>query len=150
MRNAASNVSSRSILLVDDNKADYEAAKHAFREAELHTPMHWCQSGQEALDFLERVDESNREFPSFILLDLHMPGLDGYQTLQRIKEHQDYKSIPVIMMTSSNDERDIAACYQMGANSYLQKPSNFTSFVETAKRLKAYWFDVALLPSNKH
>ena len=83
-----------------------------------------------------------------VLLDLNMPGLDGRKTLQLIKENNVLKQIPVIILTTSADERDIEACYQMGANTYVQKPVSFDGLIEAIKRLKEYWFEIALLPKD--
>lgn len=138
----------KSILLVEDSEDDYEATKHAFKKADFHTPMHWCKSGQEALAFLNQRNESKHENPSLILLDLNMPGLDGRKILKIIKEDSALKQIPVIILTTSNAESDVTACYQMGANTYVQKPVNFDGLIEAVKTIKAYWCEIALLPKN--
>ena len=132
------------ILLVEDSEDDYEATIRAFKKANLHNPVTWCKSGQEALDTLK----SNAEHPGLILLDLNMPGLDGRKTLQLIKDDHNLKRIPVIILTTSSDERDVDACYQIGANTYVQKPVSFDGLIEAIKRLKEYWFEIALLPKE--
>ena len=145
MSNSPLNTSQR-ILLVEDSEDDYESTTRAFKKANLHNPIHWCQSGQEALDFLH-VNKSD-DSPGLILLDLNMPGMDGRKTLQHIKDDQQLKRIPVIILTTSTDERDVAACYQMGANTYVQKPVTFEGLIEAIRRLKEYWFEIALLPKD--
>jgi two-component system response regulator len=143
---------SQSILLVEDNQDDYEATCRAFKKANLSNPIVWCKSGRDALDCLRRngayedADDSPR--PGLVLLDLNMPGVDGRKTLQAIKQDEELKQIPVIILTTSADERDIRACYQAGANTYVQKPVSFNGLIEAIMRLKAYWFEIALLPKE--
>ena len=93
-------------------------------------------------------DEPKGARPGLVLLDLNMPGMDGRKTLEVIKQDDTLKQIPVIILTTSSDERDIQACYQTGANTYVQKPVSFDGLIEAIKRLKAYWFEIALLPKE--
>jgi two-component system response regulator len=143
---------SQSILLVEDNQDDYEAICRAFKKANLRNPIVWCKSGRDALDFLKR--EGNHEDagiasrPGLVLLDLNMPGIDGRKTLDLIKQDTALKQIPVIILTTSADERDVEACYRAGANTYVQKPVSFEGLIEAIRRLKAYWFEIALLPKE--
>jgi two-component system response regulator len=143
---------SQSILMVEDSEDDYEATIRAFKKANLHNPVFWCRSGRDALDYLKQEGAyktaNNGRLPGLMLLDLNMPGLDGRKTLQLIKEDVRLKRIPVIVLTTSADERDIQGCYQMGANTYVQKPVSFEGLIEAIKRLKAYWFEIALLPKE--
>jgi two-component system response regulator len=143
---------SQCILLVEDNEDDYEATSRAFRKANLRNPIVWCKSGQEALDFLKREgahrDANDNARPGLVLLDLNMPGLDGRRTLDIIKQDATLKQIPVVILTTSADERDIQACYRAGANTYVQKPVSFEGLIEAIRRLKAYWFEIALLPRD--
>jgi len=142
----------QSILLVEDSEDDYEATMRAFKKANLHNPVTWCNSGRDALDFLKHEGAfkgaDKAEKPGLILLDLNMPGLDGRKTLQLIKENSELKRIPVIILTTSSDERDVEACYQMGANTYVQKPVSFDGLIDAIKRIKEYWFEIALLPKD--
>ncbi len=141
----------QSILMVEDSEDDYEATMRAFKKVSLHNPVVWCRSGRDALDLLKREGAhriTNGPHPGLILLDLNMPGLDGRKTLQLIKEDGRLKKIPVIILTTSTDERDVQDCYQMGANTYVQKPVSFDGLIEAIKRLKAYWFEIALLPKD--
>ncbi len=144
-------MATQSILIVEDSEDDYEATLRAFKKVNLRNPIHWCASGQEALDYLKhegkyRSQETAK--PGLILLDLNMPGLDGRKTLEMIKANDMLKRIPVIILTTSSDERDVQACYQLGANTYVQKPVSFDGLIEAIKRLKEYWFEIALLPKN--
>jgi len=146
MRNQA-----QTVLLIEDSEDDYEATMRAFKKANFHNPVVWSQSGRDALDFLNHEGvhkDSPKAAPGLILLDLNMPGLDGRKTLQLIKENTGLKRIPVIILTTSADERDVDACYQMGANTYVQKPVSFDGLIEAIKRLKEYWFEIALLPKE--
>lgn len=143
---------SQYILLVEDSEDDYEATMRAFKRANLHNPVVWCKSGQSALDHLKRegafADTKGRSPPGLILLDLNMPGMDGRKTLELIKLDDALKRIPVIILTTSADQRDIETCYQTGANTYVQKPVNFEGLIDAIKRLKEYWFEIALLPKE--
>jgi two-component system response regulator len=143
---------SQCILLVEDNQDDYEATCRAFDKANLRNPIVWCRSGRDALDYLNKEgaykDARNIAPPGLVLLDLNMPGMDGRKTLEAIKQNDALRRIPVIILTTSADERDIQACYQAGANTYVQKPVSFEGLIEAIKRLKAYWFEIALLPKE--
>jgi len=144
--------SSQPILLVEDSDDDYEATVRAFKKANLHNPVFWCKSGREALEFLkhqggfQEVPKAPR--PGLILLDLNMPGLDGRKTLELIKQDPTLQPIPIIILTTSADERDIEECYRKGANTYVQKPVSFDGLIEAIKRMKEYWFEIALLPKD--
>ena len=142
---------SQSILRVEDIEDDFEATTRAFKRANLHNPIIWCESGEDALDFLHhkgKYEAKKPERPGLILLDLNMPGLNGRETLKFIKEDSALKCTPVIILTTSADERDVETCYHMGANSYVQKPVSFEGLIESIKRLKEYWFEIVLLPKD--
>jgi two-component system response regulator len=142
------------ILIVEDSDADYEATMRAFRKSGMLNPLYRCVDGEDALDFLsnrgEYSDITQHPRPGVILLDLNLPGTDGREVLQFIKQTEHLKSIPVIVLTTSTDERDIKRCYAYGANTYVQKPVDFEGFVQAIQRLKEYWFEVAILPENKN
>lgn len=143
---------SQYILLVEDSEDDYEATMRAFKRVNLRNPVVWCKSGRDALDRLKREgafkDSKDGILPGLILLDLNMPGMDGRKTLELIKRDDALKHIPVIILTTSADERDIQNCYQTGANTYVQKPVNFEGLIDAIKRLKEYWFEIAVLPKE--
>lgn len=140
------------ILLVEDNIDDYEAAVRSFKGAHLDNPVQWCRNGRDALDYLKHdgkfAGEPVGDRPALILLDLNMPGIDGRKTLALIKQDQALKKIPVIILTTSADERDIEQCYELGASTYIQKPVDFEGLVEAISRIKEYWFGIALLPGG--
>lgn len=143
---------SQPILLVEDSPEDYEATVRAFKRSGLKNPIFRCEDGDNALDFLHRrgryenPEESPR--PGVILLDLNLPGTDGREVLTEIKQDEELKQIPVIVLTTSNDARDVDSCYQAGANSYIQKPVDMDGFIRAIERLKGYWFEVVVLPQG--
>src|SRR4051794_28358484 len=141
----------RPILLVEDSDVDYEALVRCFRKTDCANPIFRCADGDEALDYLRRRGRygaagGGSPPPGLILLDLKMPGVDGRQVLAELKQDDQLRSIPVVVLTTSAAERDVAACYRAGANSYIQKPLDFGEFLEAVRCLRRYWFDVALLP----
>jgi two-component system response regulator len=137
----------QSILVVDDNEDDYEAVARAFKKVGLTNPVSLCTTGQAAMDFLKPDGPHKEDMPVLIMLDLNMPGMDGFQVLQRIRENAATRQIPVVIWTTSSNEKDIDACYQLGANAFMQKPAIFDDLVESIRRLRQYWFETALLPS---
>lgn len=141
---------SKTILIIEDNDEDYEATIRALREAKVANPINRCVDGDEALDFLKQrgddADPAKAPCPDMILLDLNLPGTDGREVLEEIKKDPRLCLIPVIVLTTSTDERDIDACYRLGANSYLQKPVSFEGFVSSLQRLADYWFEIVILP----
>jgi two-component system response regulator len=136
---------SQPILIVEDSADDFEATKRAFVKANLRNAIAHVLSGEEALAYL-RSDTKTK--PGLILLDLNMPGLDGRKTLEIIKQAPNLKKIPVVILTTSDDERDVKACYELGANTFIQKPVDFDGLISAIKRLKEYWFEIALLPKE--
>jgi two-component system response regulator len=138
------------ILIVDDNEEDYTMAAYAFKKFNLRNKTVWCRSGQEALDYLrhEGAFKEIKPAPGLVLLDLNMPGMGGHETLRIIKNDKALKSIPVIMLTSSDSKNDITSCFQDGANSYVQKPVSFEKMITAIKGLNEYWFEISLLPKE--
>ena len=138
-----------SILMVEDNKDDYEATMRSFKKAHLYNPVHWCVNGKDAIDFLHRegkYETSTAPKPALVLMDLNMPGLDGRKALEIIKQNPDLRKIPVVILTTSSDEQDIERCYALGASTYIQKPVSFDGLLEAVTRIKDYWFGIALFP----
>jgi CheY-like chemotaxis protein len=140
----------QTILLVEDSPEDYAATVRAFKKAGLANPIVRCADGDDALNFLHRrgpyADPARAPRPGVILLDLNLPGTDGRDVLAEVKADAALKAIPVIVLTTSSDERDVAGCYQAGANSYVQKPVSLERFFLAVQRLKEYWFEVVILP----
>ena len=143
---------SQPILLVEDSPEDFEATQRAFRKSGLKNPLLRCEDGDEALDYLHRrgqyADPASSPRPGVILLDLNLPGTDGRQVLNEIKRDEHLRDIPVVVLTTSADERDITACYRAGANSYIQKPVDIDGFMKAIERLNGYWFEVVILPKG--
>ena len=135
------------ILLVEDSPEDYETTQRALRRSGLKNPIYRCADGDEALDFLfRRGAHAGAPRPGVVLLDLNLPGTDGREVLSEIKSDPELKQIPVIVLTTSSDDGDVAACYRAGANSYIQKPVDLDGFMAAIERLNGYWFEVVILP----
>ena len=133
-----------SILLVEDNPRDAELTLRAFRKHNLANSVSVAHDGVEALDIL--FDPDGAERPRVILLDLKLPKLDGLEVLRRLKSDDRTRSIPVVVVTSSNQDPDIKTAYELGANSYVVKPVDFESFMKTMSELGFYWLAVNQVP----
>jgi len=131
------------ILLVEDNPSDAELAIRAFKKQNMAHNLVHVKNGAEALDFIfARGGYANRDMnkvPKVIVLDLKMPKIDGLGVLAKIRGDERTKNIPVVMFTSSREDRDIAACYALGANSYIVKPVEFDIFSKAISELGSYW-----------
>jgi len=137
------NVGKLDILLVEDNQDDMDLALHALKQGKLANNIVVVRDGEEALDFLFcRGAFAQRSFehpPKLVLLDLKLPKVDGMEVLKQVKSDPRTKTIPIVIMTSSKEERDLVAGYNLGANSYIQKPVDFDQFRETVKSIGLYW-----------
>lgn len=144
--------SSVDILLVEDNQDDVDLALHALRHNKLANNIFVVRDGEEALDFLfcrgAFAERTMDHPPKLVLLDLKLPKIDGMQVLKEVKLDGRTKSIPVVMMTSSKEERDLIESYISGVNSYIQKPVDFDQFRATVKTLGLYWLVVNQPPVN--
>lgn len=131
------------ILLVEDSSDDAELAIHALRREHLANHIYVARDGEEALDFLFcRGAFSSRAFdhpPKLVLLDLKLPKVDGIEVLRQLKGDSRTRAVPVVVMTSSREERDLVQSYNLGANSYIQKPVDFEQFRQTVKTVGLYW-----------
>jgi CheY-like chemotaxis protein len=131
------------ILLVEDNPNDVELTLHALKKSRLTNKIQVVRDGEEAINFIFNNQDSdcgkNPSRPKVILLDLKLPKIDGIEVLRRIKKDPLTQSIPVVVLTSSNEERDITETYKLGVNSYIVKPVDFAKFVEAMHTLGMYW-----------
>jgi CheY-like chemotaxis protein len=141
------------ILLIEDSPEDHEVTVRAFKKMSVANPIYRCADGDEALDFLYRrgryrsADSAPR--PALILLDLNLPGTDGREVLMEIKSDADLKIIPVVILTTSGDERDVQRSYAAGANAYMQKPVSLDEFMRVIERIRDYWLTGVTLPRDQ-
>ena len=137
------------ILLVEDNPTDAELAMRALRKKNLANNMVWVRDGVEALDFVfcrnQYKDRVNCT-PKLVLLDLKLPRVDGIEVLRALKADARTKAVPVVMLTSSHEERDIVESYQLGVNSYIVKPVDFDKFLDMVSQVGLYWSLVNKVP----
>jgi two-component system response regulator len=140
------------ILLIEDNPADAEMTLRALKRHRLINSVEWLQDGAEAIDYMLRrgkyAGRTNGN-PQLILLDLKMPKLDGIDVLRTLKADPTTQRIPVVMLTSSNEENDIARSYELGVNSYVVKPLEFDKFVEAVSQLGVYWTLMNKIPGSE-
>ena len=122
------------ILLVEDSAEDAEMTLRALRKNNLANRVHWVKDGAEALEYL-----LNSQAPKLVMLDLNMPKVDGIEVLRQLKAQPETRAIPVVVMTSSNEERDVLEAYRLGVNSYIVKPVAFEAFLQTVSKIGLYW-----------
>jgi len=131
------------ILLVEDNPTDAELAIRALKKNNLANKLVWVKDGAEALDFIFATraygGRKMTSGPKVILLDLRLPKVDGMEVLRRVKNDERTRTIPVVVLTSSKEDRDVAESYQLGVNSYISKPVEFDEFARTVSELGLYW-----------
>ncbi|MBX3263881.1 MAG: response regulator [Labilithrix sp.] len=138
------------ILLVEDNEDDAALALRAFRKHEPNREIHVAADGVLALEFLHGKAGAapTAPLPRFVLLDLKLPKLDGFQVLERIRQEPRTSNLPVVMLTSSAEQTDIERSYALGANSYVRKPISFGDFLDAARQLDDYWSSLNLTASR--
>ena len=133
----------KTILIAEDSDDDFLATERAFRKSGLANPIRRCTNGDQVLDYLYRrgefSDPAKSPRPGIVLLDLNLPGTDGREVLRVVKSDHNLHKIPVIVLTTSDAERDIERCYDAGANSYVKKPVNFVDFQKAIGQLTLYW-----------
>ena len=131
------------ILLVEDNPDDVELTLRAFRKSNVANVIVVARDGVEALDYLFATGSYGHRdanaLPQVVLLDLKLPRIDGLHVLERLRAHPKTRLLPVVILTSSNEQRDLASGYRLGANSYVRKPVDFQEFVEAVRQLGLYW-----------
>lgn len=144
---------SQPILIVEDSDEDYFATIRALRKSGLANLICRCENGDQALAYLFREGRySDRQLsprPGIILLDLNLPGTGGQEVLAEIKQDAVLKKIPVIVLTTSDEEEDVEKCYAEGANSYIRKPVDMKGFMDAIQQLREYWFEIVILPKNE-
>ena len=138
------------LLLVEDNPHDAELAIRALRKHPWGQHLHHVEDGAEALDFLFRAGRyagrRSLKQPRLVLLDLKLPKVDGVEVLRRLKADDRLRSIPIVVLTSSREERDLRECYRLGANSYIVKPVDFDQFKRSLEQVGLYWIQLNELP----
>lgn len=147
-----SNLQMPPLLVVEDSNEDFEALQRLLGRSSLTIPVQRCVNGDQALAFLYRTgayeDRQRSPRPGLIVLDLNLPGTDGREVLRRIKQEGTLKTIPVVVLTTSNNPQDVEDCYQYGVNSYIVKPINFAKLKQDIQTIVDYWFEVTTLPSR--
>ena len=141
----ANNQPERPILLVEDNPMDIDLTLRAFKKEGLTNPIEVARDGEEALSFIPRW-EAGDPWPLIILMDLKLPKVGGLEVTRRFKEHHEFKIIPIVVLTSSSEDKDIKTAYHYGANSYIVKPVNFDKFAAVAAEINLYWIGTTILP----
>lgn len=126
------------ILLIEDNPVDVDLTIRAFKKQNITNPIEIARDGEEAINMIEKWKDS-KLIPVVILLDLKLPKYNGLEVLKEIKTHPVFKKIPVVVLTSSAEDSDINAAYDLGANSYIVKPVQFDKFIEVAAQIELYW-----------
>ncbi len=139
------------ILIAEDDADDRFLFKTAFEEKGYEDDIEFVENGIELLKFLYTIEEKKpkeRHYPSFILLDLNMPKKDGREVLKEIKQHPEFKKIPVVVFTTTNSENEIRRCYELGANTYVVKPVSFDSLLKVVEEIRKYWQNAAPVSDN--
>ncbi|HIJ89497.1 MAG: response regulator [Desulfobulbaceae bacterium] len=141
------------ILIAEDDDDDFLLTQEAFEEYHLRNAIYRVKNGEELLDYLQRkgpyAEPEKSPRPTLILLDLNMPKMDGREALKQIKSLPNLRRIPVVVLTTSDAEEDIAKTYELGVNSFIRKPVSFEEFLKTIRTLKEYWLEIVALPTEE-
>lgn len=140
------------IVLVEDSFDDAELTKRSLKNSNFVNEVIWLKDGEQAINYLQGKGEYEQRDtaikPRLILLDLKLPKLSGLEVLERIKKDENLQKIPVVVMTSSKENKDLDRCYELGANSYVVKPINFSNFMEVTKEISMYWVLINQIPEE--
>ncbi len=137
------------ILLVEDNEGDVGLIEEVFEEAKIRNNIHVAEDGEEAMLYLHGKGKfSGSPRPDIIILDLNLPKKDGREVLREIKEDNNLKNIPVVILTTSNAEKDILRAYDLHANAYITKPLDFDQFIKVVESIENFWLEIVRLPSK--
>ena len=136
-----------SILIAEDDADDRYLMKTALEEIGISGEVEYVENGEELINYLESIGKEKGDFvyPKFILLDLNMPKMDGREVLKKMKSHEEYRKIPVIVFSTTKNQMEIKRCYDLGANTYVVKPVSYNTLVSTIKEICSYWFNTATL-----
>ena len=138
------------ILLIEDSEGDVRLVQEALKEGRLHNRLFVVRDGVEGMDFLlKRGKYQDAVRPDLILLDLNMPKKDGREVLSEIKQHEDLKRIPVVILTTSSSEADILKTYNLHANCYIVKPLNLDEFIRVVRSIESFWLSIVKLPTGE-
>jgi CheY-like chemotaxis protein len=137
-------MSQPTIFVADDDEDDQFLLRTAFASSEASCNLVFFANGEQLIRQLHQTEQR----PRIVLLDLNMPVLDGFQTLQQIRQEDQYKALPVIILTTSSQRDDISRAYELGANSFIIKPSQYTDLVQTVEHLQAFWLGIAQTPKG--
>ena len=141
------------ILVVEDSPEDFEVLERACKKAGFDVPLYRCKNGEEAVNLLYKEGEFEHypsdANPALILLDLNLPGLDGHALMETIKDDQQLRYIPIIVLSTSGSSDDVLRSYQNGANSYIQKPEDMQGYVSMVQDIKTYWFCRSKIPFQR-
>lgn len=136
------------ILVAEDDEEDRMLLQDALEEVKLNHKVNFVDNGQDLIDELRRLSLTNHSLPDLIILDLNMPKKDGREALTEIKNNASLKSIPIIILSTSNDKEDILNSYNLGGNSFITKPNTYTSLLNIAHEIKKYWLEIVKLPNH--
>lgn len=140
------------ILLVEDDPGDQAMVRRAVEDGDVRARLEVVEDGVQALDYLLRqgvYDAGSAPRPDLVLLDLNLPRMNGHEVLERIRATDELRQVPVVFLTTSSHANDISRAYELGANSYVVKPSLPTGYADTLRRLETYWLDFVHLPSDR-
>ncbi|HEY9596585.1 MAG TPA: response regulator [Cyanophyceae cyanobacterium] len=143
------NFRSVEILLVEDSPSDANLTIREFSKAKIANNLHWVEDGETAMEYLRQQGEyAHAPRPDLILLDLNLPGMDGREVLAEVKSDHDLKRIPVVVLTTSNDEQDVLHSYNLNANCYVTKPIDIEQFIHVVQLINEFWLAAVMLPND--